>query len=40
MAPGFNPADWPRISDDFYKRNMADIGKAFNGTLAAAGCSR
>ena len=29
MAPGFKPADWQRINDDFWKRNMEEIGKAF-----------
>ena len=29
MAPGFKPADWARINDDFWKRNMEEIGKAF-----------
>jgi putative ABC transport system permease protein len=28
MAPDFDPASWPRISDEFYKRYMEDIGKA------------
>jgi putative ABC transport system permease protein len=29
MAPGFKPADWARINDDFWKRNMEEIGKAY-----------
>jgi putative ABC transport system permease protein len=32
MAPGFNPKDWPRFSDEFYKRNMADVGKQLSGS--------
>jgi len=32
MAPGFDPKTWPRISDEFYQRYMADIGKASNST--------
>jgi putative ABC transport system permease protein len=32
MAPGFNPKDWPRFSDEFYKRNMTDIGKQLSGS--------
>lgn len=28
MAPDFNPASWPRINDDFYKRNMEEWGRA------------
>ena len=29
MAPGFKPSDWARINDDFWKRNMEEIGKSF-----------
>jgi putative ABC transport system permease protein len=29
MAPGFKPSDWKRINDDFWKKNMEEIGKAF-----------
>jgi putative ABC transport system permease protein len=29
MAPGFKPSDWARINDDFWKRNMEEIGKQF-----------
>lgn len=32
MAPGFDPATWPRYSDAFYKKYMAEIGKAVNGS--------
>jgi len=32
MAPGFDPKSWPRFSDEFYKRNMSDIGKTINAT--------
>ena len=30
IAPGFDTRDWARISDEFYARNMADIGKILN----------
>jgi putative ABC transport system permease protein len=32
MAPGFDPKTWPRVSDEFFQRYMADIGKASNST--------
>ncbi|HEV2701270.1 MAG TPA: ABC transporter permease, partial [Steroidobacteraceae bacterium] len=32
MAPDFKPADWTRMSNDFYLKNMADLTKPFNGT--------
>ncbi len=32
MAPGFDPKAWPRISDEFYQRYMADTGKASNSS--------
>jgi putative ABC transport system permease protein len=32
MAPGFDPKSWPRFSDEFYKRNMTEVGKSINGT--------
>jgi putative ABC transport system permease protein len=30
FAPGFKVTDWPRMSDEFYARNMADLGKTLN----------
>lgn len=32
MAPGFKAADWTRMSNDFYLKEIADQTKAFNGT--------
>ncbi len=32
MPPGFEPADWTRISDAFYERNMAALGKQIGGS--------
>ncbi|MEJ0009017.1 MAG: ABC transporter permease [Steroidobacteraceae bacterium] len=32
MAPGFDPKTWPAFSDEFYKRNMTEIGKSINGS--------
>jgi putative ABC transport system permease protein len=32
MAPGFDPKSWARFSDEFYKRNMTDVGKTINGS--------
>jgi len=32
MAPGFDPKSWPRFSDEFYKRNMTEVGKSINGS--------
>ena len=32
MKPGFKPADWQRISDEFYKRYMEGAGKQVNAT--------
>jgi putative ABC transport system permease protein len=32
MAPGFDPASWPRINDEFYRRYMADTGKNLNAS--------
>ena len=32
MAPGFDPQTWPRISDEFYQRYMAEDGRATNST--------
>lgn len=32
MAPGFDPATWPRISDEFFNRYMTDIAKSINAT--------
>jgi putative ABC transport system permease protein len=32
MAPGFDPRSWPRFSDEFYKRNMTEVGKSINGS--------
>jgi putative ABC transport system permease protein len=30
MAPGFDPSTWSHISDEFYKKYMADFGKTIN----------
>lgn len=32
MAPGFDPASWPRISDAFYQRHMAATGKQYHAS--------
>lgn len=32
MAPGFDPATWPRINNEFYQRYMADLGSSMGGT--------
>ena len=32
MAPGFDPATWPRLSDEFYRKYMEDFGKTVNGS--------
>jgi putative ABC transport system permease protein len=32
MAPGFDPNSWPHISDEFFKRYMADTAKTMNAT--------
>ena len=32
MAPGFDASTWPRYSDAFYKKYMADLGKTFNAS--------
>lgn len=32
MDPSFKPADWERINDEFYERNMSAIGKQLGGT--------
>jgi len=32
MAPGFDASTWPRYSDAFYRKYMADIGKRINGS--------
>jgi putative ABC transport system permease protein len=32
MAPGFDPKSWPRVSDEFFKRYMADTAKTMNAS--------
>ncbi len=32
MEPGFNPADWDRIDQAFFARNMADMSRSLNAT--------
>src|ERR1700733_2103959 len=32
MAPGVDPNSWPHISDEFFKRYMADTAKTMNAT--------
>ena len=34
MAPGFEPADWARINDEFFEKHMEEIGKADQGDMA------
>ena len=38
MAPGFDPKSWPRISDEFFKRYMADTARPCK-PAGRAGCS-
>ena len=32
MAPGFDPATWPKINDEFFRRYMAEAARANNAT--------
>jgi putative ABC transport system permease protein len=33
MAPDFDPATWPRMMDEFFQRNMAEVAKATSSTF-------
>lgn len=35
MAPGFDPKSWPRISDEFFKRYMAETAKTIKATWSS-----
>jgi putative ABC transport system permease protein len=33
MRPGFDPANWQRMNDEFFRKHMEDVGKATHSTF-------